>query len=119
MCVLRRLVPDGNDLTRVNLDALMPEGHHIPSSLRKGLTASAASGAQPQISLSPELLQASPNAAICSRLLAVIKPYVEDQQKWDVWAEEEDSSMTEEDAQVLQHILPLNVSWQLTNSISA
>lgn len=79
----------------------MPEGHHTPSSLHNGLTASPACGAQPQISLGPELLQASPNAAVCSTLLAVIKPYVEDQQKWDVWAEEEDSSMTEEDAQVL------------------
>ena len=52
------------------------------------------------------MLQALPNAAVYSRLLAVIKPYAEDQQKWDVWAEEEDSSMTEEDAQVLlQRIL--------------
>ena len=101
MCVLCRLFPDGNDLTHVNLDALMPEGHHTPSSLHNGLTASPACGAQPQISLGPELLQASPNAAVCSTLLAVITPYVEDQQKWDVWAEEEDSSMTEEDAQVL------------------
>ena len=104
---MRRLFPAsvGGDPTHVNLDALMLEGHHAPSSLHKGLTASSVADAQPQTSPCPEVLQAPPNAALCSRLLAVMKPYAEDQQKWDVWAEEEDSSMTEEDAQVLDRVV--------------
>ncbi len=103
---MRRLFPN-DDPTHVNLNALMPEGHHTSASLHQGLTASPAADAQPQTSPSPEVVQAPPNAAVYNGLLAVIKPYAEDQQTWDVWAEEEDASMTEEDAQVLQHILCL------------
>lgn len=107
VCLMRRLFPDCGDPAHVDLDALMPEGpssfqgQHTSASLLQGLTASPTADAQPQTSSGPEVLQAPPNAAVYSRLLAVIKPYAEDQQKWDVWAEEEDSSITEEDAQVL------------------
>lgn len=100
VCAMCRLFPDGDPI-HVNLDALIPEGQHSPSSLDKGVTARPAADAQPQTSPGPEVLQALPNAAVYSRLLAVIKPYAEDQQKWDVWAEEEDRSMTDKDAQVL------------------
>jgi hypothetical protein len=99
-CFVHRLFPAG-DPTHANLDALMPEGQHTSALLHKGLTAPLAADAQPQTSPGPEVLQALSNAGVYSRLLAVIKPYAEEQ-KWDVWAEEEDSSMTtEEDAQVL------------------
>ena len=111
---MRRLFPN-DDPIHLNLDALMPEGQHTPTSLHKSLTAPPAADAQPQTSPGPEVLQAPPNAAMYSGLLAVIKPYAEDPQKWDVWTEEEDSSMTEEDAQVLEHILCfcMNVGRQL------
>ncbi|DBB18890.1 TPA: hypothetical protein ACH3X3_000476 [Trebouxia sp. C0006] len=104
--ILSRLFPDCGDPAHVDLDALMPEGpssfqwQHTSASLLQGLTASPTADAQPQTSSGPEVLQAPPNAAVYSRLLAVIKPYAEDQQKWDVWAEEEESSITEEDAQI-------------------
>ena len=111
VCFVHRLFPN-DDPTHVNVDALMPEGpssfqgQHTSASLLQGLTASPTADAQPQTSPSPEVLQVPPNAAVYSRLLAVIKPYAENQQKWDVWAEDEDdSSMTEEDAQVLDRIL--------------
>ncbi|KAL0040994.1 hypothetical protein WJX77_001558 [Trebouxia sp. C0004] len=97
--MLTRLFPDGDPI-HVILDALLLEGRHTPSSLHKGLTTCPAANAQPQTRPGPEMLQATPNAATYSGLLAVIKPYAEDQQRWDVWADEEDSSMTEEDAQI-------------------
>lgn len=53
-------------------------------------------------------LKTSPNAqpswattAVVDELLALLKPHAEDQRKWDVWAEEEDESMGEEDRQVM------------------
>ncbi|KAA6424637.1 MAG: hypothetical protein FRX49_05305 [Trebouxia sp. A1-2] len=97
--ILTRLFPD-DDPTHVNLDALVAEKQHIPSLLHKGETAPPASAAQPQTSMGPGVPQARPTAAVYSRLLGVIKPHAEDQQKWDVWAEEEDSIMTEGDMQV-------------------
>lgn len=107
---MRRLFPD-DDPTHVNLDALVAEKQHIPSLLHKGETAPPASAAQPQTSMGPGVPQARPTAAVYSRLLGVIKPHAEDQQKWDVWAEEEDSIMTEGDMQVLEHILCFCIMW--------
>ncbi len=73
---MRRLFPN-DDPIHLNLDALMPEGQHTPTSLHKSLTAPPAADAQPQTSPGPEVLQAPPNAAMYSGLLAVIKPYAE------------------------------------------
>jgi len=74
VCAMCRLFPDGDPI-HVNLDALIPEGQHSPSFLDKGVTACPAADAQPQTSPGAEVLQALPNAAVYSRLLAVIKPY--------------------------------------------
>ena len=42
----------------------------------------------------------APDSAVYSQLLALIEPYAHDHHKWDVWAEEEDATMSEEDVQV-------------------
>ncbi len=42
----------------------------------------------------------SATAAVYDQLRALIEPHAQDQHKWDVWAEEEDEAMIEEEVPV-------------------
>ena len=57
--------------------------------------------AQLKTSLDAQPSWVTGDTAVVDELLALLRPHAEDQQKWDVWAEEEDESMGEEDLQVM------------------
>ena len=85
----------------MNPDALISSGPH-PQCPTQALIENPPAEAQLKISLDAQPSRVTGDTAVADQLLALLKPHAEDHPKWDVWAEEEDESMGEEDRQVMQ-----------------